>query len=257
MIKIIFSDFDRTMLDDYSDDNYFDDYRISILNKLKDKGIKFCIVTGRNVSFFERFPNLLEVVDYVIGSNGACVYDVYNKEYIYQDIIEEKILNEMIDYAIMNNFYFLLNCFDKRYQYGSFNNRNAIDYEKGKNYNCEQFVLFSKKESSEGVVSFLDKLGGVKVNNCDFGREGYFFDINNVNVSKGNSVSWLCDRLNIDKEDTIGFGDGVNDISMFQVVGKSIAVGNADDDLKKVASEVIFDCKENGIYKYIEENVLK
>ena len=37
MIKIIFSDFDNTMLDYYSKDNYFDEYKISTLKKLKDK----------------------------------------------------------------------------------------------------------------------------------------------------------------------------------------------------------------------------
>ena len=70
MVKMIFSDFDNTMLDYYSINNYFDDYKIGILKKLQNKGIKFCIVTGRSVSFFYQFSNLLEVVDYIIGSNG-------------------------------------------------------------------------------------------------------------------------------------------------------------------------------------------
>ena len=87
MVKIIFSDFDNTLLYYYSDKNYFDNYQISVLRKLNSNGIKFCIVTGRSVTFFYRFPNLLEVVDYIIGSNGACIYDVKNKKYIYQRII--------------------------------------------------------------------------------------------------------------------------------------------------------------------------
>ena len=40
MTKIIFSDFDYTLLNYYSDKNYFDDYQIGVLSRLKEKGIK-------------------------------------------------------------------------------------------------------------------------------------------------------------------------------------------------------------------------
>ena len=64
MVKVIFSDFDNTLMDYYSDKNYFDDYQIEVLRKVKEKGIKFCVVTGRCMTFFNQFPKLLEVVDY-------------------------------------------------------------------------------------------------------------------------------------------------------------------------------------------------
>ena len=97
MIKMIFSDFDETMLDYYSVDNYFDKYKISVLKKVQEKGIKFCIVTGRSVPFFKQFPNLLEVVDYIIGSNGACIYDVKNNKFISHTVIDGNRLNHTVD----------------------------------------------------------------------------------------------------------------------------------------------------------------
>ena len=45
-------------------------------------------------------------------------------------------------------------------------------------------------------------------------------------------------ELNIDKDDTVGFGDGVNDISMFEVVGCSVAVDNANDKHEVVFIEL-------------------
>ena len=39
MVKIIFSDFDNTLMDYYSSYNYFDEYRLNVLRKLKKKGI--------------------------------------------------------------------------------------------------------------------------------------------------------------------------------------------------------------------------
>lgn len=257
MVKIIFSDFDNTLMDYYSDRNHFDDYQINVLKKLQDKGIKFSIVTGRSVNFFEQFPNLLLVLDYIVGSNGACIYDVKNKEFIYQRNIKYEVLNKLLYNFIDNNFSFILNCLDKRYKYGDFSNIKALDYKENESYNCEQLVLFCKKKYSDDVVKFVEYFDNVIVNNVSSYGDEYTFDVNDKCVSKGNSIKWLCEELNINSDESICFGDGVNDISMFDVVGKSIAMGNSSDSVKTQANEVALSCYENGVYKYIEDNILK
>lgn len=257
MVKIIFSDFDYTMLNYYSDKNYFDDYQIAVLKKVKSKNIKFCIVTGRCVGFFEQFPNLLEVVDYIIGSNGACIYDVQNKSYIYQKNIDNDVLDKLIGYAVDNKHSFLLNCLDKRYYYGNWTRVNAFKYEEGKKYDCEQFILSFDKKYSDDVAKCIEYLNNIIVNNATNWGEEYSLDINVKGISKGNSIDWLCDYLNIEKDDTICFGDGANDLSMFNSVGKSISVGNAMDNVKAQADEIALNCEDYGIYKYIEDNILK
>lgn len=254
---MIFSDFDNTMLNYYSDKNYFDDYQISVLKKLSGEGIKFSIVTGRSVTFFNRFPNLLEVIDYIIGSNGACIYDVKNKCYINQQIIGDNELNKMIDYSMEHNYSFLLNCLDKRYQYGEWDNVDVLKYESGRKYKCEQMILSFNKKNTDEIARYIEYLNNIIVNNVtDWGDE-YSIDINLRGVSKGNSISWLCDDLGVEKSETLGFGDGSNDISMFSSVGKSVAVGNASDGVKAQADDVSLSCKDGGIYKYIENNILK
>ncbi len=54
----------------------------------------------------------------------------------------------------------------------------------------------------------------------------------------------------------MAFGDGNNDIEMFQAVGHSVAMGNASADLKAIASEVCGTCAEDGIYHYCAEKGL-
>ena len=44
---------------------------------------------------------------------------------------------------------------------------------------------------------------------------------------------------------------------MFEVVGKSICVGNATDVIKQLVDEVIGDCNRDGVFKYIDDNILK
>ena len=98
MAKMIFSDFDNTMLQIHSTKNVFSNYQLSVLKKVQDSGVSFSIVTGRCVYFFlNRFPELLEYVDYIIASNGAVIYDVknnnyeiYHGEFYYKSVLHEE-----------------------------------------------------------------------------------------------------------------------------------------------------------------------
>ena len=84
MVKMIFSDFDDTMLQIHSDKNKFSSYQLSILKRLRNKEISFSIVTGRGIYFFlDRFPEVLEYVDYIIASFGSVIYDVKRDKFIY------------------------------------------------------------------------------------------------------------------------------------------------------------------------------
>jgi len=257
VINIIFSDFDNTMLDYYGENNYFDDYKIDVLKRVQDKGLKFCIVTGRSVSFFKQFPNLLGVVDYILGSNGACIYDVKNDRYIRCIDINSKKLSDVINYLKESNYSFLLNCKDKRYRYGEWDGTDCLEYDENQKYLCEQVIFRVKKSDFDVVFKKLENIGCISINNMSNWGDYWTIDVNNSGVSKGNSVEWLCGYLGIDMNESLAFGDGNNDKSMFEVVGNGVAVGNAVDKLKMLSNNITLDCNNNGIYKYIEENILK
>lgn len=54
-----------------------------------------------------------------------------------------------------------------------------------------------------------------------------------------------CDKL-------ICFGDGANDVSMFQVSDECYAVENAIDELKHLATDIIASNDEDGVAKWIQ-----
>ena len=59
-------------------------------------------------------------------------------------------------------------------------------------------------------------------------------EINPKGVNKGEAVKWLCQYLNVKKENTMAIGDSNNDISIIKNVGFGCSVGGASDDLKKI-----------------------
>lgn len=72
-------------------------------------------------------------------------------------------------------------------------------------------------------------------------------------TQKGQRGEYLYQKLNILKENTYAFGDGENDIEMFHLVGTSIAMGNADVEVKKHASTVTLTVDEDGIADFFEK----
>lgn len=257
MIKIIFSDFDNTMLD-YNGGNYFfDDYKISVLRRVKDKGIKFGIVSGRSMCFFKQFPNLLGSIDYIMSSNGACIYDVKNDEFIYQLAVLEDDFDRIIDYTINSGGAFLLNSKEQRFKYGEWKDTDCLEYDSECKIACDQIILSFRADKLQEVLIYLEQFKHIKINNISYFYGDCIIDINNKDVSKGAAASWLCNYLGINLDDAMAFGDGENDRSLFEAVNKGIAVANAIDKLKILSKDVTLSCDENGIYKYIEDNILE
>ncbi len=70
-------------------------------------------------------------------------------------------------------------------------------------------------------------------------------------VNKGLALEKLASEKVIDLNHTIVFGDSYNDIEMFQVSKYSIAMGNAVDELKNIATITIKPAREEGIFHFI------
>ena len=246
MVKVIFSDFDETMLNIHSKKNYFDSYQIDILKKVKEKGILFCIVTGRNVDFFNQFSTILPYIDYILSSNGSCIYDVQNQKFIYQKFIGEQEVVTLLDYI-------------REHDLDIFYNSNGVQLYNDEEVDfktCEQIILSFNALDLKKVLEDIRDIPYVVYNNICRHGDRYTIDVNNIVVSKGNAIKYLCDYLNIDKEDTIGFGDSDNDVSMFSMVGKSISVSNGTDRVKTLANKITLSSDDDGIFKYMEEHFL-
>ena len=80
-------------------------------------------------------------------------------------------------------------------------------------------------------------------------------DIVPFGVSKGHAVQKIMEQLQLTPEEVLCFGDSQNDVSMFEAVTHSIAMGNAIDELKEKALAVTDTNDRNGIAKRIEQYV--
>jgi len=77
--------------------------------------------------------------------------------------------------------------------------------------------------------------------------EALFGDIGPSGITKAHAVDALLDHLQADRADTIAFGDASVDIPMFQACAVGVAMGNASDDLKALATLVTGDVEADGL----------
>ena len=84
----------------------------------------------------------------------------------------------------------------------------------------------------------------------------FYYEVMPKGLSKGASIIEACKIFGIDIKDTIVFGDEMNDISMFEVAGTGVAMGNAVESIKNIADYVTKSNNEDGIAYYLENFVL-
>lgn len=73
---------------------------------------------------------------------------------------------------------------------------------------------------------------------------------------KGNGIQKILEYYQFDKEEAIAFGDGNNDIEMFEAVGNAVAMGNASEKLKEIATDICGHVAEEGVYNYCVDHGL-
>ena len=69
----------------------------------------------------------------------------------------------------------------------------------------------------------------------------------NRQFDKGSGIRRLCEALGYALEDTVGFGDSMNDLEMIQTVGMSVCMANGSPNLKKQSDLVCPAVEEDGL----------
>jgi HAD superfamily hydrolase (TIGR01484 family) len=84
-------------------------------------------------------------------------------------------------------------------------------------------------------------------------EEGAWSYVRKAPADKGTALRTLMDRLGLQPQEVICFGDELNDLPMFAVAGHAVAVGNAREELKAAATRIAPPVEEDGVALVLEE----
>jgi len=252
-IKMIVTDLDQTLL---HKDKTITDYSIDILTCCRTAGIKIVYATARStqasLNFFERF-----MPDIFIGYGGALALadkEVINRFDISADI-SYQLINECMRepditsiLAINENKAFTnrldtLDSESSHYKYTDFTVKNNQNY-------LKISLVAVNPEIVERIASKYPMLDMLRYT----GENLYRFA--NRNAVKWDAVKAVAEHYNINTNMLVAFGDDINDLEMIKNCGIGVAVANAIDEVKAIADYICDTNDNDGVAKWLEENVL-
>lgn len=242
-IRLIVSDMDGTLLNTRHEvsPRFFEAFR-----KLQDRGIKFAVASGRQYySLRERMDPIKDEMIY-IAENGAIVMDKGEEKHLVP--MKMEIVHEIIkEVRELDNKYLIL-C-GRKQAYIENNDPEFMEpflnhYEKYKVVedllNVEDDLILkvticdlqgAEKHSLPHVAHFKEELQ-VKLSG------EIWIDFNDKKAQKGNALEALQKSLGIYREETMAFGDYLNDLELFEHAAIGYAVENAHPEVKKVAAHL-------------------
>lgn len=230
---------------------------LETLRRLKEKGIIICIATGRAPMAVPTFEGV--EFDAILTYNGSYCFN--QKEIIYSNPLEQADVQKMIQNAevlgrpvsVATKDQLISNGTDEDLdQYYAFGKQKVIisdDFDRVSQGTVYQ-LLMSCRESDFSTI--LDGVHGAKITSW-WDRA---VDIIPATGGKGTGIAKVLKYYGFDRSEALAFGDGNNDVEMFQAVGTGVAMENASEKLKAIATDYCGHVAEDGIYHYCVEHGL-
>jgi Cof subfamily protein (haloacid dehalogenase superfamily) len=108
-------------------------------------------------------------------------------------------------------------------------------------------------EITDEFVKFLDTIPEISYKKGPSSTGSVYVDICSKGLNKAVGIMEWSKITGIEPSEIIGFGDAENDFEFLQFVGYSVAMGNADERLKKLANRVIGHTDQDGLAIYLEQ----
>lgn len=266
-IKVIFSDMDGTLLDN---NKKVLNSSVEAIKKLKSQNYLFGICTGREAQTVEillKEWNLLQYVDFVIGTGGVQIFDYINKTKKEMDLLDGNVILEIANYyddfncnigvPYNGKLYFPKeNKFVKDLSIHDSMPTEIVDFNeflkepKGKamimcgNEDVENFLIKSKSFKSKYGYERLPIKTGHRL-----------FEYMNPNVNKARSIAFALKEHNLTLENVLAFGDADNDYEMIKDAKVGVAMENGSEKTRSVADYITDNNNNDGISNFLNKYV--
>ena len=264
MYKAIFIDIDGTLRNDDREITY---KTKEAIKNVREKGILVILCSGRPIITTKEISKESCASNYIITSNGAYGYDYIENKCIFKNPMRIEDCLEIYKIAKENDVNFIMNTEMGRVVLKKTSNNSdkildePIEEFLNKTEVMQCLIQDTSFEKIKSLRPLIEKMENVEIKNQSKSltninikpRETTYCDIADIKTSKGYGIKKMCENLKIDIKDTVSIGDDYNDISMFNVTGLSVAMGNANDDVKSKAKYITKSNNDEGVAKVLEK----
>ena len=276
MSSLYVTDLDGTLL---QNDGSLSGETKEILNTLIERGVLFTTASARSVASIQEIFCDLKLPLPVIEFNGAMISDLRTGEHLYVNSIESALTEDIcsvIDKHGCSPFVSTFTGSQDWLYYSSYTNEGVRWYLNDRRIHNDKrlrFVDNIKTSLLDQVICFnvigkldvladlelemREKYKGILEIHClqdEYSPGFYWLTAHDITATKDQAIKVLQNMMGLQKNELIVFGDNANDIRMFKVADRAVAVANAIDELKNYATEVIGSNSENSVAKYIQSD---
>lgn len=262
MIRLIASDIDGTLVPDGTDQINTDIYEA--IRRLSDKGITFVGASGRQYASIRRLFRPVSDMIYYVTDGGGMV--IHNGAILASVPIEASIVHELAEDILSISECDVMLCGEKS-TYAPDAGSRMFHWLKDDYH----FDIMEKKDiyaplddkivkvslyhpaDAEGVAmrsGFTDKWKNRLKVSC---AGSQWMDCMHPEANKGTALKKIQEKLGITPEETMTFGDNINDIEMLSQSAFSYAVGNARDEVKRTARYIADTNVNDGVLKELNK----
>lgn len=248
--RLIALDVDGTIVDG---ENVMSEAVRSAVHAVRDAGIETVIATGRGVpGVMDAVDNLRFTEGYGVASNGAVTFR-FDPEVELLDVVTfdaseavRRVLEHMPEALVAVEEVGVGFRLNKPFPDNEISGQFVVeDVESLISEPVARVVIRSAEHSRDEFTAIVKDLG-LTGTNYYIGYSAWL-DLAPEGVSKASGLEFLCTKLGVDRSEVLAVGDGNNDLEMIQWAGRGVAMGQAPDDVKAAADEVVGTIDEDGL----------
>lgn len=262
MIRLVVSDLDGTL---FAPDHQLSRRTCDAIARAAQRGIRFVAATGR--SHRTALPRLAPApaIETICASNGSATWDVASASFTAMRCIDNATLPKVVEilrtsfptmafgWESAAGFGWDPRWLDRRHHSAEL---AAPEWEPGPfdpdiHRDLLKIMAWDGDLKQAELAAVVAEQMPPDVVCTTSGAD--FVEITGDGVDKASAAQAWCTAEAIDDAEVVAFGDQHNDLTMLRWAGRGVAMGNAHDDVKAVADEVIGTNADDAVAAYLDE----
>ncbi len=285
-MKLVAIDMDGTLLNNRGE---ISKENVDAIRHAQANGVEVAIATGRIFYDVNQITDVFGINTHVISTNGATAHSK-NGELLRSIPMRNEDIDRIVTWLAEEDFHFEVYTDKAIFTPENGRERMLAEIDRFKSANPEfdetDFVYMVNKHYDQGEFSYFKTAADIMEGTKEYYKVLAFsmdpgklekgwnkfrglehvsivssadnnFELQHKDSSKGNALELLADSLGIPMENTMAIGDNFNDVSMFEKARYSVAMGNANPEIKAMCSMTTAENDENGVadalYKFTDE----
>ena len=238
------------------------DFVLETLDKCCQRGALIVAATGRSrlsaYQYLDHFP----MVDYVVSFQGAMVSSRKRDELVWESPMEQKEVALAVEFladhpvervVYVDDFILVDSLTPWASSYGERNSVRVVETESFLAHEGTTYRVLAVGSSDE-IIKVERSVKTLYSQELYATRSlHHFCEILSPKAGKEKALNWLCQQMDINPNEVLAFGNGLNDLEMIRWAGRGVAIEGGEPEALAITCEIAPPVERDGVAIYLSE----